>query len=206
MKLYTYFRSSAAYRVRIALNLKGLDAEQIPVDLRTGEQQRAPLADVNVQHLVPALVTAQGVLTQSLAIIEYLDEMHPEPPLLPTDPWRRAQARAMAQLIACDIHPLNNLRVLQYLRTQLEQSEDAIQTWYTNWIRAGFIALEQLTPTSGYLASDHPMLADVVLVPQVYNARRYGMDLGEFPRLSAVAERCEGLPAFAAAAPERQAQ
>ncbi|WP_373829676.1 maleylacetoacetate isomerase, partial [Neisseria dentiae] len=177
MKLYSYFRSSASYRVRIALNLKKIPHETDFVHLlkNGGEQRSAAYAALNPQKLVPALATEEGVFTQSLAIIEYLEETHPETPLLPATAAERARVRAIAQLMACDIHPLNNLRVLQYLQNHLQADEAAKNAWYAHWIREGFDALEQLlqSPQTGrFCHGDTPTLADCCLVPQVYNAQR----------------------------------
>ncbi len=205
MKLYDYYRSSAAYRVRIVLELKGLDVERVSVDLRAGEQADDAYRSLNPQGLVPALVTSDGVLGQSLAIIEYLDELHPEPPLLPKGPFDRARMRSLAQAIACDVHPLNNLRVLNYLRGPLGQDESSVQGWMGTWMQRGFEAVEYEAPETGFFGGDAPMLADVVLVPQMYNARRFEVDLGAFPRLVALDERLRVLPAFERAAPERVA-
>lgn len=208
MKLFGYYRSSAAYRVRIALALKGLDAEQVPVHLRKGEQSSPGYAALNPAHLVPVLGDGELVLTQSLAIIEYLDETHPEPPLLPGDPAARARIRSLALSIACDIHPLNNLRVLRYLVRTLELTEERKNDWYRHWIATGFAALEaMLTREAGtgtFCHAEVVSLADVCLVPQVYNAERFGCDLGPFPTIRRIAETCRALPAFEQAAPENQ--
>ena len=206
-RLYTYFRSSAAYRVRIALNLKGLSYEPVFVHLRKGEQQGEAYRAVNPQGLVPALETAEGVLAQSLAIIEYLDETHPSPPLLPAEPFARAQVRRMAQIIACDIHPLNNLAVLKTLKRDFGADEEAIGRWYAHWIHRGFAALEELVARYGSAErsfGEAVTLADVCLVPQMANARRFAVDLTPFPRLVAIDAALRALPAFAAAAPEAQ--
>lgn len=210
MKLYTYFRSSAAYRVRIALNLKGLDYDSIPKHfLRDGGEHRKPdFLEVNPQGLIPVLDDEGVVIAQSMAIIEYLEETHPRLPLLPSTPEQRAQVRAMAQLIACDIHPLNNLRVLQYLKTELLQDELSISHWYRHWIAEGFSALEKLVLRHGEPGKTcfrgQITMADVCLVPQMYNARRFETDLAPFPALCGVSEYLESLPAFAQAAPENQ--
>jgi maleylacetoacetate isomerase len=208
MKLYGYFRSSAAFRVRIALNLKGLDYESLSIHLRRHEQSRADYLGVNPQGLVPALVEEGGrTLIQSLAIIEYLDETRPEPPLLPKDPAGRARARALADIVACDIHPINNLRVLRYLTHSLDCDEGDIGTWYNHWIDAGFRAFERLLddPATGvFCHGDAPGLADIALVPQVVNAERYRLDLGPYPKIARIHEHCMALPAFAAAHPGRQ--
>jgi maleylpyruvate isomerase len=208
VKLYNYFRSSAAYRVRIALNLKGLTYEYIPVHLTKGEQRSAAYAALNPQALVPSLVVDGVTLTQSLAIIEYLDERHPTPLLLPGEPLARARVRALAQAIACDIHPLNNLRVLQYLTRVLGVDEDAKNAWYRHWVQLGLSALETRlagdAATGEYCHGDAPTLADICLVPQLANARRYDVVLDAYPTLLRIDDRCRTLRAFADAAPERQ--
>ncbi len=207
IRLYTYFRSSAAYRVRIALNIKKIPYEPVFVHLRRGEQQAPAYRAVNPQGLVPALETDSGVIAQSLAIIEYLEETHPEPPLLPADPFARAQVRRMAQIIACDIHPLNNLQVLKTLKRDFGADEAAIGRWYAHWIHRGFAALEELVGRYGsseHCFGEEVTLADVCLVPQMANARRFAVDLAPFPRLVAIDEALRALPAFAAAAPEAQ--
>lgn len=206
MRLYDYFRSSAAYRVRIALNLKGLGYDQVAVDLRAGGQDAQPYRDHNPQGLVPLLEDERGVLAQSLAIIEYLEEVHPEPPLLPVDVRERARARSLALAIACDIHPLNNLRVLRYLAHELNVDEPARQAWYEHWIATGLDALEQeLKDHQGPFAmGEWPTVVDVCLVPQLANGRRYDCDLTAYPTLLGIDERCQALDAFARAAPERQ--
>jgi maleylpyruvate isomerase len=208
VKLYNYFRSSAAYRVRIALNLKGLAYEYIPVHLTKGEQRAAGYVALNPQALVPTLVEGDAALTQSLAIIEYLEERHPSPPLLPVAPEARARVRATALAIACDIHPLNNLRVLQYLTRVLGVDDGAKNTWYRHWVQLGLAALEsQLAggrATGDFCFGDTPTLADVCLVPQLANARRYEIGLDAYPTLVRIDDRCRALPAFADAAPERQ--
>ena len=207
LRLYTYFRSSAAYRVRIALNIKKIAYEPVFVHLRRGEQQGESYRAVNPQGLVPALETKQGVLAQSLAIIEYLDETHPAPPLLPADPFARAQVRRMAQIIACDIHPLNNLQVLKTLKRDFGADEEAIGRWYAQWIHRGFAALEALVGQyggAGRCFGEEATLADVCLVPQMANARRFAVDLAPFPRLVEIDAALRALPAFAAAAPEVQ--
>lgn len=212
MKLFGYWRSSAAYRVRIALNLKGLEAEQISVHLvRNGGEQHSPeYAALNPQHLVPSLVDSNEMgefsLSQSMAIIEYLDEKHPQTPLLPTNLEDKAIVRAMSQSIACEIHPLNNLRVLQYLVDEMGLDETAKLKWYQHWVKQGFIAYEQmLARYSGrYSFGDSVTMADLCLVPQVYNAKRFNVPLDEFPQLLRVFNECQGLTAFQAAAPEVQ--
>jgi maleylacetoacetate isomerase len=209
MKLYDYFRSSAAFRARIALNLKGLAPERAFIHLRKGEQRADPYRRVNPLGLVPTLVDGDVAVNQSLALIEYLEETHPAPPLLPRDPAGRARVRALAQAIACDIHPLNNLRVLVYLKQVLGLTDAQHDAWYRHWIAEGFGGIEALLddPRSGrFCHGDAPTLADICLVPQVFNARRFGAeaDLPRFPRLMRVFETCMTLPAFAAAQPMRQ--
>jgi len=208
MKLYSYFRSSAAYRVRIALNLKGLDYEYVAVHIVKGEQHAPAYALVNPQALVPTLVDDEGTHRQSLAIIEYLEERHPAPPLLPADAVGRARVRGLALAIACDIHPLNNTRVLQYLKRTLEVSDEQRDAWYQHWVSVGFAALEKQlaaeTATGLCCHGDTPTLADVCLVPQVANARRSKVPLAPYPTLERIDAHCRSLPAFAAAAPDRQ--
>lgn len=203
MQLYDYFRSSAAFRLRIALNLKGLKYESVPVNLVANEQREAGYLQLNPLGLVPALATAEGeLLTQSVAILEWLEEQYPEPPLLPADPLGRARVRAMVQTIACDIHPLNNLRVQRYLVDTLGADEKAKLAWYHHWIALGFAALEQQVTGDRYCYGDSPTFADACLLPQVFNARRFEQDLQPFPRLRAIAAHLEQLSAFAAATPE----
>ncbi len=209
MKLYDYFRSSAAYRVRIALNLKGVAAEREFVHLRDGAQRAAGYLAVNPQGLVPALATDDGaVLTQSLAIIEWLDETHPLPPLLPGSAAERARVRSLALSIACDIHPLNNLRVLNYLTGTLRADDAARDAWYAHWCDVGLRALETRLArdpaTGSFCHGDAPTLADVCLIPQLANARRVTLDLAQYPTLLAIEAACLALPAFADAAPARQ--
>ncbi|MCC7327306.1 MAG: maleylacetoacetate isomerase [Burkholderiales bacterium] len=209
MKLYDYFRSSAAYRVRIALNLKGLGIERAFVHLRRNAQREGDYLALNPQGLVPALVIGGGaVLAQSLAIIEYLDETHPEPPLLPADPAARARVRGIALEIACDIHPLDNLRVLRYLTSTLGLSEEQKDAWYRYWIDVGLEALEMRlvrdAATGRYCHGEQPTLADICLVPQLANARRAGIDLSPFPTLTRIEAACTALPEFAAAEPSKQ--
>jgi maleylpyruvate isomerase len=205
MKLYTYFRSSSAYRVRIALNLKSVRYEPVFINIRRGEQRAADYLALNPQGLVPILVDGDQRLTQSMAILEYLEETHPQPPLLPAEAHERARARSLAQLIACDIQPLNNTRVLEYLETTLKHHEEARMLWYRHWIAQGFEVIEsQLDPTHPFCHEDAPTFADICLVPQVYNALRYGCDLKPYPKLVRVYETCAALPPFRAAAPENQ--
>jgi len=208
MKLYTYFRSSAAYRVRIALNLKGLEREDVFIHLRQGAQRQTGYLGLNPQGLVPTLVDGDAVIGQSFAILEYLEETHPEPPLLPADRAGRARARQLGLIVACDIHPLNNLRVLQYLGRELGLDEEARNRWYRHWVERGFAALETLltgTPgTERFCHGEVPGFADLCLVPQVYNAGRFAIDLSPYPTVRRINETCLALPAFADAAPEAQ--
>jgi maleylacetoacetate isomerase len=210
MKLYTFFSSSAAFRVRIALNVKGLAYESVATHLRRdgGQHRKAEYRAVNPQALVPTLDDDGAVLTQSLAIIEYLDEMHPLPVLVPRDPLARARVRMMAQAIACDVHPINNTRVLKYLKDELNVEQEARDEWCRHWIGATFVALEQWILTFSrdghYCFGNDVTLADICLLPQVRNARRVGLDLTAYPALTRVATHLETLAAFAAAAPEAQ--
>jgi maleylacetoacetate isomerase len=209
VKLYDYFRSSAAYRVRIALNLKGVSPERAFVHLRRGAQRDADYLGLSPEGLVPLLATDDGaVLTQSLAIIEWLEETHPSPPLLPGTPLERARVRGLALAIACDIHPLNNLRVLNYLTGTLGVTDNARDAWYAHWCRVGLQALETRLarePATGrHCHGDAPTLADVCLVPQLANARRVTLDLAQFPTLLRIEAACQALPAFADAAPSKQ--
>jgi len=207
VKLYSYFRSSAAYRVRIALNLKGIAYETVSVHLVKdgGHNKRPEFRAVNPQMRVPVLETPGGErLLQSLAIIEYLDETQPEPPLLPKEPIARAKVRALADLIACDIHPLNNTSPLRYLKNTLGQEQSAIDAWYHHWIITGFEALEALIEPGPYACGPQVTLADICLVPQVANARRLKVPLEKFPKIVAVDAACLKLPAFDRARPENQ--
>jgi maleylacetoacetate isomerase len=207
VKLYTYFRSSAAFRVRIALNLKGIAYEMESVHLVKdgGHNRRPEYRAINPQMRIPTLITSGGeTLIQSLAIIEYLDETHPQPPFLPKDPIARAKVRALADLIACDIHPLNNTSPLRYLKNSMGQQQSAIDAWYHHWVLEGFEALEALTGPGTYLCGDAVTLADICLVPQVYNARRLKVPLDKFPKIVAVDAACMKLPAFDRARPENQ--
>ncbi|MFT3777566.1 MAG: maleylacetoacetate isomerase [Ottowia sp.] len=204
MKLYNYFRSSASFRVRIALNLKGLAYDYLPVHLAKGEQKQAAFANVTSEGLVPVLELDDGRrLTQSMAIIEYLDETHPQPALLPADAPGRARVRALAQIVACEIHPLNNLRVLKYLAHELKVDEDAKNGWYRHWVRLGLQAYEaQLAARPGTFShGDAPTLADCCLVPQIFNARRFDCDLSGLPRTLAAFDACMALDAFQRAQP-----
>jgi maleylacetoacetate isomerase len=210
MKLYTYFRSSAAFRVRAALNLKGVAYEPVPVHLLKdgGQQRQAEYAALNPEQLVPCLQDGDATLTQSLAIIEYLDEVHPTMPLLPRDALGRARVRSLALMVACDIHPIDNLRVLRYLANELHVGEDAKNEWYRHWIREGFHALETRlardADTGRFCHGDTPTMADCVLVPQVFNARRLEVDLAPYPTIVRIHEACMELPAFQAAQPSQQ--
>lgn len=204
--LHGYWRSTASYRVRIALALKGAEFEQSPHDLRQGAQRETQFLALAPQGLVPVLETEDGSLTQSLAILEWLEERFPEPPLLPAQPGARAIVRAMAYAIACDIHPLNNLRVLNALRTDFSASDDQTQAWIARWVGEGFAALEVLIGQHGgaFAYGDSPSFADCCLVPQVYAARRFKVDLRPFPAIADVDQRARALEAFAAAHPDRQ--
>jgi maleylacetoacetate isomerase len=204
--LYDYFRSSAAYRVRIALKLKGVDYEDRQVDLREDQQKSAEYRALNPQGLVPMLEIDGHRVTQSLAIINYLDLRYPNVPLIPAAAAERAHVVAMAMTIACDIHPLNNLRVLKYLKHELGHSQDEVDAWYVHWISEGLPALEvQAKARSGaFLFGDNPTAADVCLVPQLYNARRYNVPLGDYPTLLRADENANKIEAFAAAHPDKQ--
>jgi maleylacetoacetate isomerase len=207
VKLYTYFRSSAAFRTRITLNLKGIGYDAVPVHLTRGggEQHRAEFKALNPQQRVPVLALDGGeVLLQSLAIMEYLDEVYPDPPLLPKDPVARAHVRAVAQIIACDIHPLNNTSAVNYLRGTIEASEEAINQWYGHWIVTGFEAVERLITPTPHAFGAAVTMADICIVPQVFNAQRFKVPLDRFPGIMAVHAAAVGLPAFDAARPERQ--
>jgi maleylacetoacetate isomerase len=202
--LFDYFRSSASYRVRIALNLKGVDYESAPVNLLEGKQKAPAYRSVNPQGLVPALEIDGRRLTQSLAIISYLDSTRPQPPFLPGDPGDAAHVRALALAVACDIHPLNNLRVLSYLKDELGHEKDARDSWYRHWIAQGFAALEAMAaPSAGrFLFGDAPTLADICLVPQMFNARRLEAPLDPYPTLLRADAEAQALEAFAAAHPD----
>jgi len=207
VKLYTYFRSSAAFRVRIALNLKGLAYEPQFVHLAKGEHRKPEYAQVNPQALVPTLVLDDGTrLTQSLAIIEFLDEKHPQAQLIPGDPLARARVRALSLLVACEIHPLNNLRVLQHLKRQLGQSEEQVNSWYRHWVADGLQKFEaQMKGEAGtFCHGDAPTMADCCLVPQIFNAKRFQCDLAPYPATLRAFEACMKLEAFDRAQPSRQ--
>ena len=207
MRLYDYFRSSASYRVRIALHLKGLDADIQEVHLvnHGGEQHLPAYQTINPQELVPSLEIGDEVRHQSLAMLEYLDEKYPTPPILPSQPLSRAHARSIAYTIACDIHPLNNLRILNYLKSEMQQGQEAVNHWYAHWITLGFQAIEkklaQMDSTEFCVGSE-PSLADICLVPQVYNAHRFDVPMSDFPRIEGIVEHCMRLPAFVQTAPE----
>jgi maleylacetoacetate isomerase len=208
LKLYSYWRSSAAYRVRIALNLKKLPYEVVPVDLRAGAQHSPEHHELNPQELIPVLRDGHRVLRQSMAIIEYLDETWPEPPLLPPTPRERARVRALAQSIACDIHPLANLRVLEFFQNEWNVPIPEREEWVRHWIRLGLTSFESMlaetASTGAVWEGDTPGLADCMLVPQVYNAQRFGVELAPFPTIRRVVTECLALDAFDAARPEKQ--
>jgi maleylacetoacetate isomerase len=210
LKLYTYFRSSASYRVRIALNLKGLAYEAVPVHLLRdgGQQHAAAFTALNPTALVPVLIDGAATLSQSLAIIEYLEETHPEPAVLPKDAAGRARVRALAQTIACEVHPLDNLRVLRYLELQLGVDADARKVWYRHWVELGFAAIERMlvedARTGRFCHGDTPTLADCCLVPQLFNAERFGVPLEPYPTIRRIGEACGGLDPFRRAAPQAQ--
>jgi len=209
MKLIGYFRSSAAYRVRIALNFKGIAVEHASRHLRKGEQFSADYAALNPQKLVPSLVLDDGaVLTQSLAIIEYLEEAHPEPPLLPRDPVGRAHVRALSLIVSADIHPIQNLRVMAYLRQKFGQTEESAFTWSRHWIETGFDAYESMLTHSAekgtFSHGNSPTMADMCLVPQVFNATRFKVDMKRYPAIQRIYDACLKLPAFDAAQPSKQ--
>jgi len=207
--LHSYFRSSTSYRLRIALNLKGVETEYRAHHLRLGEQRSAAYLDINPQGVVPSLQLPGGeILTQSLAIIEYLEETIPEPPLLPKEPVARARVRAMAQMIACDIHPINNLKVLNELRSRFGADDAAVAAWFRHWVAETFAPLERMlasrTTPGAYCAGDTPGLADICLVAQVANNARFAVDMAPYPTIRAIYETCMALPAFQRAAPANQ--
>ena len=201
MILHDFSLSSASFRVRIVLNLKGLTYEKHNYVLRDGEQRAPDYLKLNPAGFVPALEVGGLVLGQSLAIIDYLDTVQPEPRMIPTDPIERARAMEMALTIAADIHPINNLRILNYLKNELGQAQDAVDDWYRHWIEAGFTTLEMLLPDTEFAGGDAPNIVDACLVPQMYNARRFKTDLSPFPKVTAMADRAGALAAFASAAP-----
>ncbi|MGA7329856.1 MAG: maleylacetoacetate isomerase [Rhodomicrobium sp.] len=208
MRFYGFFRSSAVYRCRIAFGLKGLKPELVPIHLRKHEQRSSEYLSLNPQGLVPALQAGGHTLTQSLAIIEWLDETHPEPALLPSDPFARAYVRALALSIACDIHPLQNTRVLQYLRKELSQDQDGLDRWCRHWIESGLQAFDAIVASSGYAGTfccgDQPSLADICLIPQLFAAQRFQANVAGLQQLQRIRAACEALPAFAEAHPARQ--
>jgi maleylacetoacetate isomerase len=205
VKLYTHFRSSAAFRVRIALNLKGLAYEPVFVSFAKGEHRQPAYAAVNPQGLVPALVLDDGTrLNQSLAIIEYLDEVHPQTPLIPKERLAKARVRSLSYLIASEIHPLNNLRVLQHLKRALNQNEDQVNAWYRHWVADGLAKLEAELGTSRFSHGESPTMADCCLVPQIFNAKRYNCDLAPYPNTMRVFDACMKLEAFDRAQPSKQ--
>ena len=208
MKHYSYFRSSAAYRVRIALNLKGVDYEQVPVNLVTAQQQAQTYLSLNPQGLVPALELEDGtILSQSMAILEWLEDTYPTPALYPTDATKRALMRSFCSNIACDVHPLNNLSVLNYLKDALGADQQQINAWYSHWVCRVFDAAEQQVATGNgrFCFGEAPSMADCLLIPQMYNALRFNVEVSAYPTLLAIYEHCTTLPAFAAADPLRQA-
>ena len=210
MKLYTFFRSSASYRVRIALNLKGIGYETVPIHLRRGggEQLGAAYKAINPQALVPTLDDNGTILTQSLAIIEYLEEKFPTPPILPEDPAQKATVRSMGLIVACEVHPIQNLRVLNYVKATYNQSDEQVNKWAQHWIDLGLTALEQTivaqAKRGSFCFGDTPTLADICLVPQLGNERRYGCELAKYPTILAIENNCLAVKAFADAAPEKQ--
>ena len=209
MKLHGYYRSAASYRVRITLNLKGLQAEHVYHHLRRGEQRASDYLQLNPQGLVPTLETDHGgIITQSLAIIEWLDETHPEPPLLPSKPIDRAYVRSIVQQLACEIHPLNNLRVLKYLKRTVGVNDEVKDAWYRHWISSGFAALEEYLVADGRAGKlcfgDTPTIADICLVPQVFNANRFNVDMSPYPTIRRICEYANTLDAFARAEPGAQ--
>lgn len=208
MKLYGYYRSSASYRIRIVLNFKGLDWEYLPVMLNRDEHSQTEFKQINPMGMVPVLVSGANILAQSPAIAEFLEEQYPSPPLLPADPVRRAEVRAMQSLIGCEIHPLQNLRVLKHLRAAYGQDDEGVAAWCRKWIGEGFTAYERLAADRSdrghFSVGDALTFADVWLLPQVYNANRFGVDLAPYPTIRAIAEHCGRLEPVAAAHPAKQ--
>ncbi len=202
LTLWGYFRSSAAYRLRIALNHKNIAYRQRTVNLSEGEHSVAEFQEINPQGLVPVLELEDGTrLTQSMAVLEYLEEIYPDPAILPADPVIRTRVRAVADIVACDIHPIDNLRVLKYLRGPLGQDEEAVTTWYNHWLAKGFDAIEALIEGNGYCFGNSVSLADICLMPQIFNAHRFKLSLDSYPRIRSVEESCGAMGAFADAHP-----
>ncbi len=206
LKLYSYFRSSASYRVRIALNIKGIAYETMTIDLKRSLHRKDEYKTINPQGLVPTLVDDNLILTQSFVILDYIEQKHPTPPLLPTSMPLRWKAKELAQFIACEIHPLNNLRTLHYLYDDLKVSEDQKNQWYFHWLREGFDLLEKelCTYSTLYALDDYPTWIDLYLIPQMYNARRFNFDLSRYPRLCSIEKQCLTLDSFQRAAPNTQ--
>jgi maleylacetoacetate isomerase len=204
VRLYSYFRSTTSYRARIGLNLKGLSYDQVAINLLKGEQNGPAYTKVNPQGRVPALDIGGTVLIQSPAILEYLEEVYPEPALLPTDPVRRARIRGVCAVIACDIHPLNNSGPLAFLKNKLGQDQAAVDTWFAHWVSRGLAAVETLVEPGPYAFGDRVTLADVYIVPQVFSARRFKIPLDDYPKVVAIEAACAAIDAFRAAAPENQ--
>ncbi len=205
MELFTYYRSSAAYRVRIALNFKGIQYDAVPINLLTGEHKEEKYQRISPQGLVPALrLDDRKIMTQSTAILEWLEESHPAPALLPDDSYQRGVVRSWANIVACDIHPIDNLRVLNYLVGELGANDEQKQAWYQHWIKLGFDVLESQIKANPYCHGDQVSMADIYLIPQVYNALRFKFDMTSYPKILSVYERCNQLDAFIQAAPENQ--
>lgn len=206
LTLYSYYRSGTSYRVRLALNYKGVTYEQKPVNLKAGEQHGEAYRRLNPQGLLPALETPDGLLTQSPAILEWIEETHPDPALLPAGTHERAKVRAAAAVIGCDTHPIQNLRILKYLKTGLDQDQAAIDAWSRHWIAEGFNAVEQMIRQAAgpFAFGEKPTLADIYILPQIYNAHRFGLDLKPYPRIRDIEAACADIPAFRAAHPSRQ--
>ncbi|MGB0360802.1 MAG: maleylacetoacetate isomerase [Endozoicomonas sp.] len=204
LTLYSYYRSSAAYRVRIALNLKGIDFDQSIINLKKGDQHSSYYQNINPQGLVPSLETDQGLLTQSLAMLEWLEDTYPKPTILPGTPWQKAKLRSLAYQICCDIHPLNNLRALKYLQDEFDISDNAKSKWYQYWLVTGFKALESELNEQPFCYSDQPSIADICLIPQVFNALRFNTDMSSFPKISRIYHHCNTIAEFKAAAPGNQ--
>jgi len=204
--LWGYFRSSAAYRLRIALNLKGITYQDKFIHLAKGEQASEDFAAINPQKLLPVFETDNGdQLVQSMAVLEYLEEAHPEPALISGDAVHRAKIRAIANIIACDIHPINNLRILKYLKAPLGHDQEEVNTWYVHWVKLGFDAIESAIEGDGFCFGEAPTLADVCLMPQLYNAHRFNVPMGAYPKITSVEAKCQNIAAFADAHPSSQA-